>query len=326
MVSIAVLGTGSIGSRHLSVLKKMSGVKPVAVPLRLSRRTELKKQGFAIASDLEDAYKLGCSLAIIATDTRRHVQDAKQAMACGFTVLMEKPLARDAREARSIAQIAKKKRLPLYVGCCLRFNDSLRTFKKQLHRIGMVHSVRIDYSSYLPDWRPHRDYRTSYSANRNEGGVLRDLIHEIDYAGWIFGWPARVLASLRNTGHLKINSEEAADLHWTHRANEVSIHLDYLTRPSRRGMIAVGEHGTLMWNALEQKVTLSLHGKSAQTLECKEDYNAMYERQAHAFIQASRKKTSDLATAAEGIKALAICDAARISSKNHREVKINYGV
>ncbi len=36
--------------------------------------------------------------------------------------------------------------------------------------------------SWLPDWRPDRDYRESYSARLDEGGVLRDLVHEIDYA------------------------------------------------------------------------------------------------------------------------------------------------
>ena len=108
-----------------------------------------------------------------------------------------------------------------------------------LPQIGAVHAVRVECQSYLPDWRPGSDYRESYSARADEGGVLRDLIHEIDYATWLFGWPVAVTARYGNTGRLGIAAEEWAELAWEAPADvEVSMRLDYLTRPPRRVMRA----------------------------------------------------------------------------------------
>ena len=43
---------------------------------------------------------------------------------------------------------------------------------------------------YLPDWRTNADYSKSYSASfEMGGGVLFDLIHEIDLAVNLMGQP-----------------------------------------------------------------------------------------------------------------------------------------
>ena len=49
-----------------------------------------------------------------------------------------------------------------------------------------VFNINIISNSYLPKWRK-RDYRTSYSSSKSQGGgVLLDLSHELDYLTWIF--------------------------------------------------------------------------------------------------------------------------------------------
>ena len=54
--------------------------------------------------------------------------------------------------------------------------------------LSKVYSARAISSSYLPDWRPGQDYRTTYSAHKDMGGgVSIDLIHEWDYLSWLFG-------------------------------------------------------------------------------------------------------------------------------------------
>ena len=50
-------------------------------------------------------------------------------------------------------------------------------------------SAHVSCQSWLPDWRPGRDYRESYSARADEGGALRDLVPELDYATALLGRP-----------------------------------------------------------------------------------------------------------------------------------------
>jgi predicted dehydrogenase len=200
--------------RHLEVLRGIGEGRPIAVPKRLTRIGQLEKAGYCTALDLDQAIRKGANLCVIATDTRSHVEDGLAAIEHGLDVLVEKPLATNADGARRLNGGARQAGRSIFTACVLRFSESLNTFRELLDEAGCLHSVRIECQSYLPDWRPGRPYRDSYSARSDEGGVLRDLVHEIDYAGWLYGWPASVQARLRNLGTLGIAAEELAELTW----------------------------------------------------------------------------------------------------------------
>lgn len=322
----AILGTGSIGSQHLLALHRWGQTPMWAIPLRPDRRDDLERLGYSVCESLPDAVAHGASFAIIATDTRRHSSDAMAAFVLGLHVLAEKPLAVNAAEAWSLARQAKAMGRQAFVGCLLRFSESLNAFRNQLTKIGRVHSVRIECQSYLPDWRPDRTYRESYSARADEGGVLRDLIHDIDYACWLFGWPKSVQAKLRNTGRLGIAAEESADLLWESDATAViSVSLDYLSRLARRRMVASGEFGTLTWDGIASLTTLVLVGNSDKSFYSAQTREEMLLAQDLAFIRVcSGEVDSRLASFDDGARALAVCDAARRAAEMKCEVEVEY--
>ncbi len=329
LMPVAVFGQGSIGGRHTRVLSRALPQKSVvAIPVRKERLGELGSVGFYTAASLTEAAKKGFRVAIIATDTGRHLSDSLSAMELGFNLLIEKPMARNAQEARLLRDRSRDLKRKVFVGCVLRFSDSLNLFRGMLGSVGKLHSVNIKCKSYLPDWRRERDYKASYSAKADEGGVLRDLIHEIDYAGWIFGWPALVYARLENLHRLGIESEELAHLTWGMADGGVlSINLDYLTRPPTRGITACGEFGTLCWDGIENVVTFFAAGQPAKIEKISQERDSMYLAQDRAFVHACMDNglvDSRLANIEDGFKALAVCDAARLASENRSWQKVGY--
>lgn len=308
---VAVVGTGSIGMRHIRAFRE-AGALPVAVPARRSRLPALRRQGLeAMAAAPADA-----GAAVIATDTGRHEADARAALARGLDVLVEKPLAVDSRSAKRVTAAAAKARRRAYTACVLRFAAPLARFRSLLPQIGAVHAVAAECRSHLPDWRPGRPYKKSYSARAGEGGILRDMIHEIDYAGWLFGWPKAVSGRLRNTGRLGIAAEEAAELSWIAPSGPlVTISLDCLSPAPRRRLAAWGAKGFLEWDLLAQTVTLCRAGKAPRRFSSSQTREQRLRDQARAFLGArAGRKDERLATAADGERALAVCDAARRSS------------
>lgn len=260
---------------------------------------------------LEDAARAGARAAVIATDTGRHRADALAALALGMHVLVEKPLAVDAAGAREIAEAARRAGRTALVACVLRFSESLGKFRELLPRVGSVHAVDIECRSYLPDWRPARDYRASYSARAGEGGVLRDLIHELDYALWLFGPAQEPQGRCANLGRLGIEAEETADLAWTARGARVTVGLDYLGKPPVRRMTAEGERGTLSWDGMAQTVELRQEG-STERFESRQTVDERFCAQAAAFLSALDGKADDrLCPPQDAIAALELCDLAR---------------
>lgn len=323
---VAVLGTGSIGMRHLGALRRMPNIRPIAVPKREERLAWLAQAGFMTAPDLQGAVREGARLCIIATDTRQHVPDGLLASEQGLDVLVEKPMAPDAAVASRLRLKARASGRKVFIGCTLRFSESLNTLRELLGQVGRLHDVRIECQSYLPQWRPDRPYRESYSARADEGGVLRDLIHEIDYAGWLFGWPTALQANVRNIERLGIEADEAADLFWEAPSGcAVSLRLDYLSQPSRRRLRVSGEHGTLEWDGVEGTVTLAVAQVPVRVIRSSQTRDEMVSAQAQAFIQATRGGSDQrLATADDGVNALAVCDTARRASAGRREERIVY--
>lgn len=313
---VLVRGTGSIGLRHLRVLRDRVGARAVALPTRPERAAELSALGFDVAADFGAAPGDGPLRTVVATDTSRHVSDAREALQRG-DVLVEKPLSADRTGLAELAHAASELGHSVHVAFCLRFDAGLRAFRTRLPEIGGVHAVRIECQSFLPSWRPGSDYRASYSARAAEGGVLRDLAHELDYAVWLFGRPTAVFCALANSGRLGIESEEAADLFWRAPSGaSVSIRLDYLSPVARRRMRATGPLGELEWDAVAGEVTLRRAGAEPEREQHRVERDDMYVRQAEAFLRAADGGDADgLATLDEGAFVVALSDAARESSR-----------
>ena len=322
---VAVMGTGSIGLRHLRVLQSLPNVRPIAIPCRATRRADLERLGFSTSANLSEAIKTwDLEACIVASDTSRHLADALEVLSFGLPCLVEKPLSRNGSEATQLQHKALGLNRPLYVGCVLRFSDLLGQIRSGLARAGPIHAVRIECQSYLPDWRPDRPYRDSYSARQDEGGVLRDLIHEIDYAGWLFGWPSALQARIGNTGTLGIASEETADLLWETTAGiVVSIRLDYLTRPVRRCLTVFGKNGTWVWDAISNRAVYM--GAEQEEIVSSQTRDEMLKDQDRAFLAGGDGEVDPrLASGAEGVRAILVCDAARRASLRRHEEMVEY--
>jgi predicted dehydrogenase len=319
-VSVVVCGTGSIGMRHLQVLRNFLHLDPVALPTRSARVPELQAAGIRTVESWQLVRENPPKFAIIATDTSRHLADATVALELGAHVLVEKPIAIDASGLNGLAELAAARGCQVFVACVLRFDAGLLQFQRHLPEIGRVHSVRIECQSFLPEWRPGTDYRQAYSARQEEGGVLRDLIHEIDYAMWLYGPPSELFARLGNSGTLGIKAEESADLLWeTPSGASVSIRLDYLSRIPRRRMCASGELGDLEWDYFQKNVTLSLAGKHKQIWTTDQKRDEMMRDQTTAFLAIEESRApSAVASLEDGALAISICDAARRSSQSKR--------
>ena len=278
---ILVLGAGSAGSRHARLLIERRAVVDVADPDLARAQSIAGAHAVEYDPDRLDTY----DGIVVASPTRFHTDQAALALARSAHVLVEKPLAECGTDAGRLATAGSGR---LMVGYNLRLhrpNQRVMTLIES-GAIGRVLSVRLWFGSYLPNWRPGIDYRTTYSARAElGGGVLLDAIHELDLLVWLLGAGLEVVgATLDRVGDLDIDVEDTVRALFR-REDGVSaeLALDYLSRQYRRGIAVVGPDATIRLDWARQVIELEGPDKTFSE-PADTPVMASYERQADRFL------------------------------------------
>jgi len=255
--SSRVVGFGNIGSRYSEVLASLSTTPPLVVPVSRRLREPLQL-GHVDFEDLNDTSRPPVDITIIATATERHAIDALHFATKTRLLLIEKPVASSVEEWKRVAQnnIDPEQ---TRVAAPLRFLDGFTYVLDALPRLGDVMSVSVVACSWLPDWRQGRDIQKMYVANRLSGGVMRDLIHEVDYCLALFGHPLAVAAVTQSGWSIGIDSDSHAQITWRYPNFLLTISLSFLARPPERTLRIDGTLGSLRWDLIAGCVNFTDH-------------------------------------------------------------------
>jgi predicted dehydrogenase len=144
-------------------------------------------------------------------------------------------------------------------GFMLRLHPNLKWLKSFLEagELGDLFSCRSSVGQYLPDWRPTQDHRASYSASETCGGVVFDLVHDLDLIAWLFGPIDAVQAMTARASCLEIDSEAIAQIGLrTKRGLLAQVHLDYVRPVYARTLEITGSRGVVEWDYTRGTVTV----------------------------------------------------------------------
>lgn len=259
---VLMIGTGSIGRRHLGNVRALWPMARCAA-LRIGRAGPVTAS--AIVDETFDNWASALAwapeLAIVASPSDCHREPIEHLAAHGVAMLIEKPVVASAADAQFIDALLATAVLPAtQVGCVLRFLPAVERLRGWLAdgMCGRIAHARFEAGQYLPDWRRASDYRQNYSADAARGGgVILDLVHEIDLAVALFGELEllHVLADHRSA--LDLRCEDVALL--TLRGQDgvpIQIALDYVSRSPVRAITVVGDEATAKLDFIARQVTL----------------------------------------------------------------------
>ncbi|MFK4596009.1 Gfo/Idh/MocA family oxidoreductase [Streptomyces pristinaespiralis] len=133
-------------------------------------------------------------LMVVATPNKTHVPLARAALEAGTAVVVDKPIAGTATEARALAALAAERGLVLSVFQNRRWDNDFLTLRG-LVEAGELGEVQR-FESRFERWRPQLKGGWRESGDPQEiGGLLYDLgSHVVDQALSLFGPAARVYA------------------------------------------------------------------------------------------------------------------------------------
>lgn len=292
-----VIGYGSIGRRHVDVLRGFG--HDVAV---LSRRPVDFSPLYGDLRAALSAHKP--EYIVVANRTSEHFVTLSHLLQKKFNgkLLIEKPLFDNWREMPQTDE-------EVYVAYNLRFHPAIQRLRELLKGERPI-SAQAYVGQLLPQWRPHVDYRTSYSAKKEEGGgVLRDLSHELDYLNWLFGGWQVLTATGGHHSHLEIDTDDVYSvLFQAKNCPVVTVQMNYLDRVLRRELIVNTEQKSIFVDLVKGIVKIN---------DKEEDWaierDASYEAQHRAVIDGENRES--LCTLEQGLDVLRMIEAAQKANR-----------
>jgi predicted dehydrogenase len=332
---LLIVGYGSIGKRHLRIMRDRLPQADIRV-LHHRSCAEIHEFSDGCYSNLKEASDFLPEVAIIANPAPFHIEVGQELVKIGCHLFIEKPISINSNGINYLIELARSNNVLIQSGYNLRFNTSLIHFRSLIHdlKIGKVLSIKSEIGQYLPNWRSDSDYRTDVSARKElGGGVLLELSHEFDYLRWIFGEVASVNAIFCKQSNLEIDVEDSAFITLQFTSNNdysgplASLCMDFLRHDTTRTCVAIGEVGTLRWNA--QDGTVECWAKDATEWETvfqhPNQIDATYMSELQHFLDCVSNHEAPQVSAEDGLAVMRIIGAARISNQlKGKSVAVNY--
>jgi scyllo-inositol 2-dehydrogenase (NADP+) len=202
----AVIGYGLAGSVfHAPLIAATPGLTVSTVVTANAERQAAASRAYPasqVAPEAEEVFRRAADhdFVVVAAPNDVHVALASKAVDAGLPVVVDKPLAPTANEARSLVERAKDLAVPITVFMNRRWDADQLTLQRLLDERMLGNVLR--YESRFERWRPPVSKPTAWretSSPEAGGGILLDLgSHLVDQATVLFGAPTRVYAELAN--------------------------------------------------------------------------------------------------------------------------------
>ena len=287
---ILIIGLGSIGKKHVDAIYALK-LEVTIYALRGGSSMDFYREVINISSVDEIQKKI--DFIVVSNITSAHEATITSVFELQCPIFIEKPVLSDFENASRISGKLKEKNILTYVACNLRFHSGLQFLKKYLdEKKPRINEVNIYCGSYLPDWRQEIDFRNSYSADSAQGGgVHLDLIHELDYCTWLFGFPEKVVSMKRNVSSLSIDAVDNARFEFSYANFTAGLNLNYYRRDPKRTIEIITSEDSILLDLNRNKIQLL--GSGEVLYEKHFEMKDTYENQMRYFVDVinSKKQT-----------------------------------
>jgi len=264
--TVAVIGCGAIGKRHIEVLDKMGLGKIIACDPSNERLADIKVicPRAELVNDYHDALAQKPFAVYILTPTKMHIAQAMEAIEAGAHVFIEKPLSNSSEGTEVLEKAAERLNKKVMIGFCFRYHDALLYAKKELDsgRIGRLVSIRALMGENFPSIHP--EYKEMYLSKYS--GAF-ELVHDLDLAIWYANQEVKnVFGVCGPFSDYEFESPDTVEMLVEFKEKCVAtVHLDMFQTPRRRKIELIATKGVITVEfASWDSATVEIYDESAK--------------------------------------------------------------
>ena len=328
-IKIAVAGLGGISQvMHLPALNKLNNVEITALcDIDINKAKNVAKR-YNVSNYYKDTGEMLAALpdinsVIVAARTDAHHKIAIQCLEAGKNVLVEKPLARNYKEAVKIVEEAEKQKKILMVGMNNRFRNDVmiqRSFikRKEIQDVFYVKTGWLKTQSTNAKWLMEREI--------SGGGVILDNgVVMLDLGLWMLDFPEIISVSAVNFFH---NTKSVEDSNFTFvrfkngAALTVEVSWSFLRSREFYYCNVYGKTGSTSINPIKvlKKIDANLLEITPKNIKPVIDMKSSYENEIKHFVNVVSGKDKLISSGREALTVLQIIDATYKSAKSGKEI------
>lgn len=314
--TVLIIGTGSIGERHLRCLQSTGRCRiAFCEPLDERRKDVATRYGIgeeltftsldeALASDTPfDA-------AVVASPAPFHIPMGMQLAGRGIHILMEKPLSLSLEGVEEFQNLVREKEVVAAVGYTHRAHPAISGLKKQLDSgaFGKALELRVDVGQHLATIRPA--YADVYFADpKMGGGAIQDMItHFYSVGDWLLGPIDRIVTHARHLALPRVEVEDTVHSLADHNG-VMAVYAQNLTQLQNEVFVTViCEKGSIRADYGRKRIsTISEPNGEWQHKPYElDDIDEVYVAQDSAFLDAVEGHGSTFCTLEEAVRTLRV--------------------
>jgi predicted dehydrogenase len=294
-LKIALVGAGHMGKIHIEKLASLPDSQIVGiVDVDLEKARILAQKYHVPFYGSHDELMDQLDAAVIATPTETHYQIGKDFLEAGIHVLVEKPIASTQEEAKTLIEIAKRKKLVLQVGFLERFNPAFMKSLPMIKKPLFIESHRM----------------SGYTGRSTDIDVVLDLmIHDIDL---ILSIVQEDVYDIKAQGVSFVMDKldvASARLEFSNGCI-VNLNANRISAKKERTIAIFEKNQSFFVDLMNRKVAITLkkNGGDIEIEDCLVDQFDAVKHELSAFIQSIIERTRAVVNGEDGLKALTIAD------------------
>lgn len=328
---ILIIGTGSIGERHLRCFQTLPGVEVAACePNPALAAAVAERYHCPVYASLDEA--LACDApfyaAVICTPAHTHLPIALRCIRAGHHLFIEKPLSVSEQGIEELRCAEAETGLTVRVAYVNRSNATLLKLHEIIASVQLGTPKQVSYvgGQNFPTFRPaYRDIY--YASHASGGGAIQDaLTHSLNSMEWLAVAP--ITSLFTHAAHQVLEGVEVEDtVNLTARlANGAlaTFTLNQFQHPNEATFALHYEGGSVKAEIHASRVGLFRKGDTDWTWHTApvEERDGPFLRQAAAFLAATAGTKTPLSTLDEAIQTLRVNLAALESVRTRQEIAL----
>ena len=252
---LALVGYGYWGPNLARNFHQLAGVKLAYVvdPNPAARAQAEQRYGCATAARLDEILAdPALAGVVVATPARTHFTLARDALAAGKHVLVEKPLTMDLDEGAALIALARQQQLTLMVGHVFEYNPAVRYIKTLIEQ-GELGEIFYLYSRRVNLGRVQSDVNALWSIAPHDISIVLYLLGQMPDA-----------VRCQGASCLNDNVEDVVFLTLFFPNNLLChVHASWLDPSKTREMTVVGSHKMVVYDDVSAEGKVRIYDKGA---------------------------------------------------------------